>query len=257
MIKYYLHIILLFALACSTDVEPSVDCAVNGVTLELLEVGDADCGVQNGFIKVSATGGTGNYQFKLHSGSFQPTGEFQGLESGSYVITLRDENTCEQTLSVNVLNKDGVNLLLAGTAAGCNSADGTITAQPVGGEAPFLFKLDNASFQAESVFANLSRGNHAVTIKDNTGCEVSQTINVLSGVSFDATINPIIQTSCAINNCHNGRQFPDFRQFNNIKANAAKIKELTGNRSMPQEGMLTQGQIDAIACWVDDGAIDN
>jgi len=248
---------LLIAVSCSSDEEPSVDCSKVAPLLELLEVGDADCGEQNGFIRVAASGGTGDYQFKLENGSFQSASEFQNLGSGSYAITLRDGNTCEQTLSVNVLNNDGVNVSLTSTAAGCNGTNGTISAQPIGGQGPFLFKLEDEDYHEENMFEGLAAGNYIVTIKDFTECEASQTVRVPSGISFKSTIEPIIQTSCAINNCHNGRQFPDFRQFNNIKANAANIKRLTGNRTMPQEGMLTPGQIEAIACWVDDGALNN
>jgi hypothetical protein len=257
MKKYFLYTVLLIVVSCSSDERPSVDCSKDGPTLDLLQLGDADCGVKNGFISVTASGGNGDYQFKLDNGSFQPGSEFQNLGAGSYTITLRDGNTCEQTLSVNVLNKDGVNVSLTTTSAGCNGTNGTISAQPVGGEGPFLFKLGDEDYREENMFDGLAVGSYVVTIKDFTECEASQTVRVPSGVSFKSTIEPIIQTSCAINNCHNGRQFPDFRQFNNIKANADNIKRLTGNRTMPQEGMLTQGQIDAIACWVDDGALDN
>jgi len=241
----------------SNNIEPPLDCSVEGPSLELVEVGDADCNQQNGFIEVAATGGTGNYQFKLNDGVFQSESEFTGVGAGTHIITLKDGNTCEQALEVNVLNKDGVNVVLSGTVAGCNNNDGSITAQPEGGEAPFLYKIGSGDFQESNVFANLARGNYTVTIKDNTGCEANQTIKVLSGLSFETDIKPIIETSCAVNSCHNGNQFPDFRVFANIQANAAKMKELTGNGTMPDEGTITQAQIDAIACWVDDGAPAN
>lgn len=241
----------------SNDLAPPVDCSVEGASLQLVEVVDADCNQQNGFIEVAGTGGAGNYQFKLDDGGFQAESEFTGLGAGSYLITLRDGNTCEKTLSVNVLNKEGVNVTLASTESGCKGTGGSVTAEPEGGEAPFLYKIESGAFQESNVFENLSRGEYTVTIKDNTGCEVNQKVKVLSGVSFNDHIKPIIETSCAVNNCHNGNQFPDFRQFNNIQSNAAKIKELTGNRTMPDEGTLTQNQIDMIACWVDDGAPAN
>ena len=245
-------------LSCtSNDLDPPVDCSVEGPSLQLVEVGDADCNQQNGFIEVAGTGGTGSYQFKLDDGAFQPEPEFAGLGAGSYVITLKDGNTCERTLSVNVLNKEGVNVTLTSTESGCKGTGGSVTAEAEGGEAPFLYKIESGAFQESNVFESLSHGEYTVTVKDNTGCETNQKIKVLSGISFNDQIKPIIETSCAINNCHNGNQFPDFRQFNNIQSNAAKIKELTGNRTMPDEGTLTQNQIDMIACWVDDGAPAN
>ncbi len=251
-------IAVFFIHACTdSNIEPPVDCSSEGPSLALIEVGDADCNQQNGFITVAATGGTGTYQFKLNEEPFQDGAEFSGLGAGTYLITLKDQNTCEQTMSVNILNKDGVNVSLSGTIAGCKESDGSITAEPEGGEAPFLYKIDGGNFQDDNVFNNLSAGDHTITIKDNTGCEANRSIKLMSGISFTQDIQPIITNSCAINSCHNGNQFPDFRQFNNIQSNAAKIKELTGNGTMPDEGTLTQNQIDAIACWVDDGALAN
>jgi len=79
-----------------------------------------------------------------------------------------------------------------------------------------------------------------------------------SGVSFSASISPIISTNCALPQCHGGSPFlPDFREFSIIQSKAAKIRTRTQNRSMPQIGSLTQQEIDLIACWVDDGALDN
>ncbi len=112
-------------------------------------------------------------------------------------------------------------------------------------------------YSTNNVFTGLSAGNHTVVVKDDTGCELTQTIKVKSGISYSSTIAPIISENCAVTGCHNGSQFPDFRQFANVQGNAGQIKTLTGSRVMPAEGSLTQAEIDMIACWVDDGAVAN
>ncbi len=79
-----------------------------------------------------------------------------------------------------------------------------------------------------------------------------------TGVNWSATISPIISNSCAIAGCHvpgTGRQ--NFLDLATVQANASEIKIRTGNRTMPQTGTLTADQISQIACWVDDGAVDN
>lgn len=248
---------VLFYSCVYNNLEPPVDCTAEGPSLELVEVGETDCNQQTGFITVAATGGSGNYEFKLDDGSFQASPEFTGLGAGTYTITLRDENTCQKSMTVNVLNKDGANMTLSSTVSGCEENEGSITVAVDGGEAPYQYKIDEGGFQDNNIFENLSSGTYTITIKDNTGCEASQTIKVLSGVSYTNDIQPIIATSCAINSCHNGNQAPDLRVLSNVQANAAKMKELTGNGTMPDEGSITQSQIDAIACWVDDGALAN
>lgn len=75
-------------------------------------------------------------------------------------------------------------------------------------------------------------------------------------ISFVTDIQPIISSKCIM--CHDGSQpIPDFRTYQVIKNNAAKVKQLTASRVMPQTGSLTDAQIKLIGCWVDDGAPDN
>ena len=64
--------------------------------------------------------------------------------------------------------------------------------------------------------------------------------------------------NCAVSGCHNGTQFPDFRSLSNIQQNKDQIRQRTQTGNMPPNGRsLTQQQIDLIACWIDDGALDN
>lgn len=76
-------------------------------------------------------------------------------------------------------------------------------------------------------------------------------------ISFDLTIFPLIQQNCAINDCHGGNQFPDFREFSVVQENAQRIKQQVVNRTMPPDQSLTQAQIDSIVCWVDNGTPQN
>jgi len=76
-------------------------------------------------------------------------------------------------------------------------------------------------------------------------------------VSFDDTIKPIIESNCAISGCHNGSQEPDLRSYAEIIRNKESIKTRTSDRSMPLGRTLTQTQIDAISCWVQQGALNN
>ena len=81
------------------------------------------------------------------------------------------------------------------------------------------------------------------------------------GTSFSITIEPIITSNCAVSGCHvNGQQQPTLETYAQISSNAAKIKARTSNGTMPPSTsglVLTQDEIDAIGCWVDEGAPRN
>ena len=246
-------------MSCSDEeASPQVDCSADPVTLQVQSVTDSECGANDGQVEVAASGGSGTYQYRLGNGGTQSSPVFDSLAAGVYEVTAVDENNCAGTVEVTVRNSEGVNMTATSSdAGGCDGKSGAITINATDGTPPYEFRLENQSFGSSSSFENLAAGTYEVSARDASGCEVTQTVRVRSGISFSSSIQPIIQNKCAINTCHNGNQFPDFRNFANVQGNAAKIKELTGNRTMPQEGSLTQAEIDMIACWVDDGAPNN
>lgn len=249
---------LLVACGGENDDEPTPDCNTSGLSLQLVSSSDASCGVADGEIVVSASGGAGEYEFSKDGTNFQAEATFSDLAASSYTITVRDANDCQKTLNVNVKNEDGIDLAVSSvTAAGCATSEGLVSVAATGGVEPYEFKLDNGTFGPASVFQGLENGIYSITARDAEGCSITQQVAVESGISFDDVIAPIIASNCAISSCHGGTQAPDFREFDNIKANAALIKTKTGNRSMPKDGSLSDEEIAAIACWVDDGAKDN
>jgi len=257
--RYYLAVtIIILSISCADHKLPApAQCDDDPIILELISVVDTDCGVNNGSIEVGARGGSGNYLFRINEGEPQTASVFIDLGAGLYEISASDDNSCIGTLGATVQNKDGLNITFQTTDAGCKDFDGTIRIEAFNGVEPYQYKLNGSSFSDNNTFNDLASGNHTVVVKDDTGCELTQTIRVRSGISYSTSIDTIIETYCVVSGCHNGSQFPDFRNFNNIQMNAAQIKTLTGNRTMPEEGSLTQAEIDMIACWVDDGAANN
>jgi hypothetical protein len=242
---------------CEYQTIAPVDCTANPVVLELVSVEDAHCALMDGKVQVSASGGSGTYQFKMDNGEAQQSALFEGLAAGLYEITAFDSNLCMDTLLVNVRNSNGLNIAFEITAAGCKTSDGTLSVTAFDGTAPYRFALNEGAFSAGNTFTGLPAGEYTLRVNDASGCDVSQKIRIRSGVSYANSISGIIETNCAVSGCHNGSQFPDFRVFKNIQDNAAQIKTLTANGSMPPGNPLNQADIDKIACWVDDGAPDN
>ena len=240
----------------SEEAVPKVDCNENSITIAITTQTNTECNLQNGRIEIAATGGSGNYTYKIGTRSFQTSPVFENLSAGNYFITAKDE-ACETTKEVSITNIDGINIAVSTTASGCSSNLGQIEVAASNGDAPYLFRLDAGAFQEENIFSDLAQGEYTIEAKDASGCTVSQSVRISSGTSFSGNVSSIIQTNCAISNCHNGTQFPDFREFDNIQENATEIKSQVVSGNMPKDGSLSQDQIDAIVCWVDDGAPGN
>jgi hypothetical protein len=80
-----------------------------------------------------------------------------------------------------------------------------------------------------------------------------------TAVSYSTTIRPLIDANCMP--CHNGDGntpfAPDLTNYNSVQGIAGLIKDVTQSGRMPKDGSLTIAEIDAIKCWVDNGALNN
>ncbi len=244
--------------SCAYETIPGpVDCEADPVGIELIFLEDSNCELKDGKIQVLAAGGVGPYRYKLGNNEEQSEALFENLAAGVYEVFVEDENDCSSSMEVTVKNKNGLNIGFTISDAGCSTAQGDIEITPVGGTPPYEFKINDGTFNSSNTFTGLTRGEYNVVVSDASGCEVTQGVKVKSGISFSGSVSEIIKNNCAISGCHSGSQFPDLRVFKNIHDNASQIKFLTGNGSMPQDGTLTQAEINTIACWVDDGAPAN
>ncbi|HMI78783.1 MAG TPA: SprB repeat-containing protein, partial [Ferruginibacter sp.] len=239
-----------------------VDCEKLGPILSLGLVTDAaSCSISDGSIKVTASGGKEPYEFSLNDLPGQSDGQFNNVSAGIYTVILKDANGCSFFIE-NVAVKAADFSFDANITAdnSCTSGNGAVVIEVSAGNPPYTYKLGNGTFADNNSFAGLSSGNHTISVKDNNGCSVSLSVTVprgFTGTSWSNEIKPIMEKSCALSGCHNGSSRPDLRLFEKAKFYAKSIKSKTQDKSMPREGSLTQQQIDIIACWVDDGAIEN
>jgi len=84
--------------------------------------------------------------------------------------------------------------------------------------------------------------------------------STVANKAFAADVNPIIQSSCNVPNCHqtgstNGPgALTNYTQVFNARA---LIRSAVNSGLMPQGSMLTTAQKNSIICWIDSGAPNN
>ncbi|CAN5347590.1 hypothetical protein BH23BAC1_BH23BAC1_08340 [soil metagenome] len=144
------------------------------------------------------------------------------------------------------------------TNSACGVSEGAISASATGGTGAIQFSLDGTTYQSSGEFTEMPPGDYELRARDANNCVATIPVDINSGISFQASIKPIIESSCAISGCHvAGTAIPDFTAFNNLQSRAAGVKSRTQSKDMPRNGSLTDEQIAQIACWVDDGALNN
>jgi len=274
--KNTLHFVSLLFLAifinsCSEeDTVPEVDCTESGLSVSATDIIEASCN-EGGEVTFVATGGQAPYTYSLDGINFIAATNFINIPEGTYVGRVKDKNNCTAETSNIVINAaEGAisYTVVQNEPAGCSTSNGQITINATGGTGNLEYSVDGGTPTEENVFSSLSTGLHEILVSDEEGCENSQTVHVASGVSWSSTIEGqsesimnILTTNCAGSgtSCHIGSTvgLPDWSNVATARAHAADIKRKTGDRSMPEDGELSQEQIDLIACWVDDGAKNN
>ena len=251
-------ILIVIISACSSEPDdPEVDCGISTLTLAIDNLVDSDCGLNNGVILVSASGGSGTYSYSLSGAGENTSGSFTDLAAGGYTVMVND-GSCSKEVATIVNNVEGVAINnIDIQESGCGESNGVLTVEAAAGVPPYEYSINNGPVQNENVFDGLEQGSYIVRVADSQDCEITQEVAVLSGISWENEVAGIISSNCAVPSCHGGTQLPDFREFTNVQDNAARIRERTQNGSMPPNTILPAVDVVAIACWVDDGAQDN
>jgi gliding motility-associated-like protein len=138
-------------------------------------------GSKTGSFVISGSGGTAPYQYKLGTGSFQPSGSFTLLGAGTYSVTIQDANSCTSVITVSITQPAAAlgGIIAIQTNISCNgAANGSFTAAGTGGTSPYQFSLNGGSFQSSGSFSGLTPATYTVTIQDANMCSSSMQVNI-------------------------------------------------------------------------------
>lgn len=146
------------------------------ITIQTIDLQHVSChSTATGSATVQGAGGSGVYNYTWSSGSLTATAT--GLVAGSYTVTVSDNNGCLATSSV-IVNQPAPLAANASTTPqslqGMN--DGTATANPTGGTAPYSYAWNN--LQTTQTISGLPPGAYTLTITDGKGCTFTEAANV-------------------------------------------------------------------------------
>jgi hypothetical protein len=272
MHKTNLHLLLFVAIffvvsACEYErVATEPVCELNPITIALDDTNsllEVVCGAKNAELIVVGSGGTNTLEYSINQGTFGASNTFNDLGAGTFTIIARDANNlCESDpLIIEVLNKGGLSITLDSKSnAECGVASGSISITQKDGVSPIRYQLEQGAEQESNTFDNLTPGSYNIVATDANGCEARiDNITIFSGVSLAQDIQLIINTNCAVTGCHNNAQSPNLNTLQSIIDNSSRVRSRTASGTMPPSGRqdLTQTEIDQIACWVEDGALNN
>ena len=143
----------------------------------------------NGQISVLADSGALPYSFYL-DGILNPNpipydSVFTNLSSGTYVVSVVDDNSClyRDTVHIGVPFFPLISLAQSKLVICANSSDGLAVGSGAGGTAPYSYEwFDNSftSFSTNDTAFNLSAGSYYLEVTDANGCDTFSTVQVIA-----------------------------------------------------------------------------
>jgi gliding motility-associated-like protein len=169
-----LYLLLNENVTCSSFATNGSDFALSPAIANISSASSSAC----------LAGGAFTNAFTLNFSSPLPPGTYTlSVVTGSDGNTLVDNcgNAMPSGSSISFTVAPPVQIAL-NTQMGCpGTPSGVITANNVGGNAPFLYKLNGGAYTSNSVFSGLFPGNYTLTIKDNFGCTDDSVVNLQPG----------------------------------------------------------------------------
>ena len=134
-------------------------------------------GGNDGACTVNITGGTPPYTYQWNTVPVQTTNTASGLSKGVYVCITTDANGCTRKNTVFIPQPAILWISMTKTDVTTNGgSDGTCTATPAGGTAPYTYVWGNGA--TTSTITGLVAGTYTCTVTDSNGCTVSKSKNV-------------------------------------------------------------------------------
>ncbi|MFB6306472.1 MAG: SprB repeat-containing protein, partial [Flavobacteriales bacterium] len=152
-------------------------------------------GVCEGELHLTASGGTGSYEFSNDTGTtYQGDSSFKSLCAKSYDLIVKDDNSCKDTITSSVGEPGEITFTANKDSVSCkDSCDGQIEFATIsGGTSPYQYSIDNgSSFKSDSVFNDLCKGTFNLIVKDTNDCDDSGSVTVKEpdDLSFSTTID--------------------------------------------------------------------
>ncbi len=163
---------------CGFTVTISIPAPLSGSLVSQIDVLCYDG--NNGSITVTGVGGSTPYEYSLNSGPYQPSGTFNSLTAGAYIVTVRDVllNTFDVPVSISG-PAAALTVNIVPTDVLCNGGStGTATATATGGTGPYNYSWNTTPVQTGPAATGLTAGTYTVTITDANSCPATGNVTI-------------------------------------------------------------------------------
>jgi gliding motility-associated-like protein len=151
-----------------------------------------ECDASIGQVVVAGSNGVTPYSYSiLPASSTSTTGTFNGLGSGSYVVTVSTPGgACTDTVQVTIVDLPSTLAATLGnvTDENCGIHNGIFDINATGGYSPYVYDIGGPS-QTSNTFTGLNNGGYIATVTDSLGCTVTVPVTV-GEIPIDIDLGP-------------------------------------------------------------------
>ncbi len=145
-------------------------------------------GDNTGSAFVTATGGTGAYNYTWNSTPVQNIDSAVGLPIGTYKVIVEDANGCLDSIATTINQPTPLVSTTTTTNASCfGFNDGKATVAITGGTPNYTYNWSTTPPQDSSTAINLVAGTYYVTATDGNGCTILDTAVILQPTEIQAS----------------------------------------------------------------------
>jgi len=148
--------------------------------------------LNDGAIDLTVSGGAGGFTYNWNTG--QDTQDLNGINGGGYIVTVTDNNGCEEVQLFIIDAPDSIALVSLTVEPNCfGSTDGMIVTEATGGNGGFVYSW-NTVFD-EPTLNMIGAGDYTLTVTDAFGCEIVESYTLTQ--PEELVINSIVtDVSC-------------------------------------------------------------
>lgn len=178
---------IINSMGCDTTIyftinEPSILNAMIDSIQPNLCFGDS-----NALAYASAAGGIGPYAYSWNSNPIQMNNPATNLPAGTYTCTVTDNNGCQDSASITIVDPSALTLNISGVSPDCNGNwTGAVSSTPGGGTPGYSFQWWNGPTSSNQY--NLPAGTYIVTVTDANGCQITDSISLIDPPLLTGTI---------------------------------------------------------------------
>ncbi len=162
---------------CTTEI-PAFIVELVEPEIRAVDHDDTQCGLDNGVITVDA-GDTQGPMFSLDGITFQESNVFDSLPPDIYTVYVQDSFGCFSINGATIDPSIGPEITgVEGVDDSCEESVGSLTISGVGEN--LTYSIDGFQYGTDNTFEELPAGDYTVWIKDDSGCEISDTLSLNS-----------------------------------------------------------------------------